>query len=1078
MMHVGAAAAFALQAAAAQPGQAVQVVDELRALASLSSDSALVVRAKESPDDIRDALRLLLARAANDSTSGALQTARRIAAAYAVAWRDSHFVRQVARFEQLPPAQRRARARGDSLRVAGNSALEKFGVDAAMRRWRESLRVFERLGDTAGTASALGNLGVGFLRREDLDSADAYLKRSRDLAARIGDHRTASNALAALGDVHRVRGNLREARELFVSAEESRTRTGDTRGLAADRNNLGLIDQDLGDLAAARRAFESALALNRAAGRDGPAATNLVNLGNVLGLEADYAGALGRYREALALYQRQESEPDVAFVLHSIGALGMRRGDYRGAIESLARAAAIYKRTGPPVAEIAARQDLFSARAAIGDLQGARAELQRGEQLAAGEPLTEGGELRAQLAISRGDLEVQFNRLEEAERHYSRAVELARGAPNMNARALAQQGIGMVLLIRESYPRAQAALELALRAHQAAGDRRSAALARLLVAYAARHRGDTALARRSLQRALDTLSAVGDIVGQAAALGAFGDLEMQSGLLLTAEALYRRGLARLGERRAPEIAWQLHAGVARASSSRGDLATTAEELQSAIQEIERVSGTLAVEERRAEYWADKWDVYVELALVEQARGRTSAAFAASERLRARQMLDLLARGRVVVAGASTELADQEQDVRRRITELTGQLDVTEVDETGSRGRALSGDERGAALEALAQSQQAYGELLIRVRERHPAYAAMVRSEAASLADVMAALTPDDVLLEYLVGDSTVLLFVVTRDSATTVDLNVSHDALAALVDFARATLSGPKQGAERRAWRAPMQRLYRHLIMPAEERGLLAGKRRLLIAPHSELHYLPFAALARSDAPDDLLVHRFTVEYIPSASVWLTLRERPTTATPSRVLALAPRIDRLPGSRAEVTAVRRLYGDRAKVLIGAEATERAFRTLAPSYDIVHLATFGVLNKHNPLFSFVELGSGGGEDGRLEAHEVFGLELKARLLVLSACQTGVAAGSLADVPPGDDWVGLVRTFLFAGASNVVATLWPVEDISTAALMEQFHRRLGAQRSPGEALADAQRAAARDPRTAHPFYWAGFALVTGR
>ena len=128
-------------------------------------------------------------------------------------------------------------------------------------------------------------------------------------------------------------------------------------------------------------------------------------------------------------------------------------------------------------------------------------------------------------------------------------------------------------------------------------------------------------------------------------------------------------------------------------------------------------------------------------------------------------------------------------------------------------------------------------------------------------------------------------------------------------------------------------------------------------------------------------------------------------------------------------------------------------------------------------SFVELGAGGGEDGRLEVHEVFGLSLHARLLVLSACQTGVSAGTIADVPPGDDWVGLVEGFLYAGASNVLATLWPVEDRATARFMERFYRELAAGRTDAEALAQAQRAAVRDQRSGHPFFWAGFNLVRG-
>jgi CHAT domain-containing protein len=100
------------------------------------------------------------------------------------------------------------------------------------------------------------------------------------------------------------------------------------------------------------------------------------------------------------------------------------------------------------------------------------------------------------------------------------------------------------------------------------------------------------------------------------------------------------------------------------------------------------------------------------------------------------------------------------------------------------------------------------------------------------------------------------------------------------------------------------------------------------------------------------------------------------------------------------------------------------------------------------------------------------------VVLSACQTGLGAGAVADVPPGDDWVGLVQGFLYAGASNVMATLWPVADVATARLMERFYRELAAGQPEAEALALAQRAALRNPGTAHPFFWAGFTLVRGR
>jgi CHAT domain-containing protein len=225
------------------------------------------------------------------------------------------------------------------------------------------------------------------------------------------------------------------------------------------------------------------------------------------------------------------------------------------------------------------------------------------------------------------------------------------------------------------------------------------------------------------------------------------------------------------------------------------------------------------------------------------------------------------------------------------------------------------------------------------------------------------------------------------------------------------------------------------------------------------------------------LIERYELALTPSASVWLALGEHPLERGATGVLALAPRTDLLPASRREVTAIGRIGGADTQVLTGGAATEAAFRRDAPGSRIVHLATYGVLNKTNPLFSFVDLAPDGAQDGRLEVHEVFGLHLAADLVVLSACQTGLGSGALGDVPAGDDWVSLTRAFLHAGAANVVATLWPVDDWATAALMEEFYRAYLPRSDPARAIAAAQRALLAAPATSHPFYWAGFVAVGG-
>src|SRR5213079_3474306 len=129
-----------------------------------------------------------------------------------------------------------------------------------------------------------------------------------------------------------------------------------------------------------------------------------------------------------------------------------------------------------------------------------------------------------------------------------------------------------------------------------------------------------------------------------------------------ADSLYRAALERLGDRSAPEVAWQLHAGWASVLRGQGAAEAAARELRSALAELERPSRSLVLPERRSAFLADKWDVYAQLALIERARGRADAAFAASERLRAREMLDLLARGRITTPPATDQdIVVREQD---------------------------------------------------------------------------------------------------------------------------------------------------------------------------------------------------------------------------------------------------------------------------------------------------------------------------------------------------------------------------------------------------------------------------------
>lgn len=1034
---------------------------------------------RQYPDSARATLTHLLAVASRSPVPGGahphLATAGRLALAYATAFSDSFEVRQVRRFERWTPAERTQKVRADSLRGAGADAFATSGAEAAMAPWRESLRLARAIADSAGEAAASGNLGAGFYREHALDSAERYLLRARSVAERIGDYRTLANALVNLASISKDRGALLSARSLYSRALALRPRSGDDRGAAADENNLGLIAQELGDTAGARTAYALALERNRRAARFSIAAVNLTNLANLATAEGSYTRASTLYREALATYRGAKARASAAPVLHNLGLLEMRRGDFGAAHDALAEAAAIFESTGPESDAIAVRADLAQADGAMGDLQSAVSNLRRAESAAT---RSSRPELAAKVALTRGDLAMDFNALGEAERDYTTAARLFGELHDDAGSADAQQGLGSLLLRRNDVVAARRTFEQVRSARAVAHDRHGLALAQLLLGHALGALGDTASARRELSDAVTRLRRLGDAAGEATALGALGYLDLDVGRLVKARATFTRALARLGTRDLPGVSAELHYGRARTMVAHHDLDAAALELRRALDGIERVAGRIRLSERRAGFREDKWEMYAQLALVERERGNARAAFDVSERLRARQMLDLLAAGRVP---SGVEPADSlvvlEQDLRRRIAELERALEQESRGHVQLRGPAFRQGYAGARREELDAAQRSYQNVLLRLHEKASGFGQLIHPTTATAAAVAQRLRPDEAMLEYLVSDSTTLVFVVRNGDVKAIDLGVGRRSLASAVDFTRETISHASHVGRQELWRAPLRRLYNQLIDPVDRTGALLGVRTLLIAPHAELHYLPFSALISGGAPDRFLVERFDIAYVPSASAWLALVGRHSDARSTGLLAFAPRPDMLPASADEVAALKRLYGSGATVLTGREATESAFRERASRFAVLHLATFGVLNKHNPLFSHLVLNADAQHDGRLNVHELFGVPLHARLVVLSACQTALGSGALADVPAGDDWIGLVRAFLFAGADNVVATLWPVRDRPAARVMTSFYREMAAGQSLPTALALAQRHALHDPRTSDPVHWSAFTLVGG-
>ena len=383
---------------------------------------------------------------------------------------------------------------------------------------------------------------------------------------------------------------------------------------------------------------------------------------------------------------------------------------------------------------------------------------------------------------------------------------------------------------------------------------------------------------------------------------------------------------------------------------------------------------------------------------------------------------------------------------------------------------------------LAEVQRQYSRLLAEMRRLDPELASFLAVEPRSPRHLRSILGSKEALIEYFIADGRLTTFVITDNRIEFFQQAISERNLWGRVELLRDRLQPRPQ--MQRGWMGPAESLHKLLIDPAIEKGLLENIQHLYIAPQGILHYLPFAALwSPTETGGAFLVERFQLAYLPSATtLWFARRKERVDST--TLLARAPQSTGLRFAQLEAQAVSQSYSPEAKAVTGREASEQLCKKRCKDYGVLHFATHGTLNKLNPLFSRIDLESGGDEDGRLEVFEIMSLELKANLVTLSACNTALGSGYFSEVPAGDEWVGLTRAFIYAGTPSVVATLWEVDDRSTTELMKAFYRYLP-KMGKAKALAQAQRdflesgpvSGGGGPSTDYrnPYYWAPFVLV---
>jgi CHAT domain-containing protein len=698
---------------------------------------------------------------------------------------------------------------------------------------------------------------------------------------------------------------------------------------------------------------------------------------------------------------------------------------------------------------------------------------------------------------------------EESLRYYQRQAELLRRSGDRYDEAVARGNIVLLANIVGVGPDELATLaHEALRSAIAGGNRGSEARAHAHLASVTEGGVRLQHARRALAIAEDINDVAAIAIGRRALADATAESDPPAAIRIIDEAI--------------EDAWQLgdRNELARNWITKSRIRWQAGPRDSAIADslsaIEHVEATrdlqpdALVRARRFSQFGEAYTTLVGRLLGgERAPGgaRTplpedvELAFAVMERRRARMLIDELdaAHASDVVAPAGS-LRDERTATLERIVETQRTLMNPALDDHRRRTTL-------AELERLERAEMLLRDDLARTSSR---FGGLRRPTIATVDEVRTRLSDDEALLAFqsyltksdaepvsratqsgerstgglrtFMGGS--WLMVSTR-GATRVYRMPDADEIDPAVSLFLGLLDR-RDGSEARG----AARLYRDLLQSALD-DLPSSVRRLIIVPDRNLHRLPFAAL-RPAPGQPSVAERYEISVVPSATVWLRWRQAPAERMPQAVLAMAdPALPttgdhvasmrawalatsfepgRLPRARDEAQSATRALGGGSRVVEGDRATEHFLKHAnLDRFAVLHFAAHAVVDDEHPERSAVVLAPGSAaEDGLLQPREIVGLDLDRRIVVLSACQSGVG-----ELLPGEGMMSLAHAFFQAGADAVVASLWPLRDEDAAEFFEPFYQYLARGLNVSAALAAATRDRIRAGAPAAA--WAGIVLL---
>ena len=946
--------------------------------------------------------------------------------------------------------------------------------------YQEALDIAEKNERQEQAASIVDSMGTLALVSGRLDDAEKFFMKARELAKGNDAVDSQANALVNLAVVERARNQLPEAMELLNQAANLIKDSQNDRLQEAVLLETGRAQADMGRLDEAAATYEKVASLYKEDLDEVSQGKALLSLGQVYLTQENLKDAERVLREASGLLSSQSGQPIYIDTLIALGAAEAGTGHFAEADALHAKALELARKASDKARERAVICELGYDYLQKGSPEVALNKFLQARELLGDQELT-AVKTKAILLADAAMCYKALGQVQAAIANYEQAVTNFDRAGDSAGKAMALNSLAVAYLDSGKFPEFERYYGQAKDLFKAASNKRGEALLAYNLAQYDVLQGHFADSVPLYEESLANFRAAHDSKGEGQVLRGLGLAHLYLGRAGKSLEYYQQALPLAEASGSIEAQWDCALGMGKAYKVLGQTDKAVEYLERAVALVEKERSQLTRDTFKTFNMDLRQDCFGELVDALAKLGKAGESLEMAERGRARAFLDLLEGRRTrrpneELAQSSLPLPMEGAGGSGALSPRLAQLRVAEP---GSRGIEVV-PRASATVEASTISPiNALPPTLDEIKS-------IVKKSGSTVLEYY--VLPDKILTWVVHPDGTIEM----PPPTVTVRRRLSEKIAATY----RSIIAAPKSPDQLKTLadqrEANLKELYGLLVEPALPLLPKDPSAIITVVPHGTLFLVPFAALM--DAHGHYLIEDHTLSYAPAVGV-LRATEKlnaELTGEKDKLLAFGNPITKaiaflgaLPYAEKEVEHVADLFGaDRSTVKIGESANKANFVGLAPKSTIIHLATHGLINEERPMESALVLAPQGTDDGLLTVKDILQLpQLKSRLVVLSACQTG--RGKIT----GDGVVGLSRSFIIAGTPAVLVSQWNVDDVMTEYQMVAFYKSFLKGTGKASSLREAQlktiglmerRTGQEETRQAgvaraNPRYWAAFQLI---